>query len=230
MGADKARDDPATDPRAWRPQTAHHGRFRPRIVDPVLEPLWNGTRVLAHYAELPDATQWGTLEVRDARGADVAEVAPRALDALRRSIAAAEAILDGVITDQVEAGTAHAEPLLDTPFSLRRLLRRGQPGAGLRRHVAQDEAHEVGFVALDLLSIDGQPLLDVPLLERRRLLESVMTQSRLIRLTPWARPPMRTWFATWRAVGFRGMVVKGANSRYVPGKVSHEWTILDRMP
>lgn len=230
MGADRAGDGSATDPRGWRPQTAHHGRFRPKIADPVIEPLWSGTRVLAHYVELRDASEWGTLEVRDARGEDASEVAPRALDALRRSINASEAILDGIVTDQVDAGTEHGPPLATAPFSLRRLLRRGRPGSAVPHHVAQDEAREVGFVALDLLSIDGQVLLDVPLLERRRLLESVIRQSRLIRLTPWARPPMHTWFATWHAAGFRGMVVKGANSRYVPGKVSYEWTILDRMP
>lgn len=230
MGADRTREEPAVDPRAWRPQSAHRGRFRPRIDDPILEPLWNGTRVLAHYAELSDASQWGTLEIRDAHGADAAAVAPRALDALRRSIAASEAILDGIMTDQIDAGTERVEPPPAAPFSLRRLLRRERSAAGVPHHLARDETREVGFVALDLLSVDGQPLLDVPLLERRRLLESTIRQARLVRLTPWARPPMRTWFATWRSAGFRGIVVKGANSRYVPGKESYEWTILDRMP
>jgi ATP-dependent DNA ligase len=230
MGAEQTRDEPAADPRAWRPQTAYRGRFRPRIDDPILEPLWNGTRVLAHYAETADASEWGTLEVRDAHGEDAAEVAPRALDALRRSIVATEAVLDGIMTDQIDAASERAEPRLDAPFSLRRLVRRERSGAGVPHHLARDEAREVGFVALDLLSIDGQPLLHVPLLERRRLLESAIAQSQLVRLTPWARLPMRRWFATWRAAGFRGMVVKGANSRYVPGKESFEWTILDRMP
>jgi ATP-dependent DNA ligase len=230
MGADEIRDEPAADPRTWRPQTAYRGRSRPKIEDPILEPLWSGVRVLAHYVELPDASEWGRLAVRDAHGADAAELAPRALDVLRRSIAASEAILDGMITDQIEVGTERAEPLLETPFSLRRLLRRERFGARAAHHLAPGEGREVGFVALDLLSIDGQPLLDVPLLERRRLLDSAMRQSQLVRLTPWARSPMRTWFATWHAAGFRGMVVKGANSRYVPGKESYEWTIVERMP
>ena len=43
------------------------------------------------------------------------------------------------------------------------------------------EDDEVAFVVVDLLWLDGTSLLDVPLLERRRLLESVVVESDLVR-------------------------------------------------
>jgi ATP-dependent DNA ligase len=88
--------------------------------------------------------------------------------------------------------------------------------------------NDLAFVALDLLSIDNQTLFDVPLLERKRQLEGVLQQSPLIRLSPWVTPPVDAWLRTWRAAGFRGAVVKAANSRYVPGATTAEWAEIER--
>ena len=52
-------------------------------------------------------------------------------------------------------------------------------GIEVRRPAATDDtATPRAFVAVDLLRLDGQSLLDVPLLERKRLLESVLDQGR----------------------------------------------------
>ena len=51
---------------------------------------------------------------------------------------------------------------------------------------ARGERH--AFVATDLLWIDGQPIDDVPLLERKRLLEAVLDESYLVRVSAFVRP------------------------------------------
>ena len=84
-------------------------------------------------------------------------------------------------------------------------------------------------MAVDLLSLDGTDLLDVPLLERKRLLESVVRQSDRVRLSAVARPPIDTWVATWKALGLRGGLLKAANSRYEPGARSAAWRIVERV-
>jgi ATP-dependent DNA ligase len=229
MGVERPRADIPEDPRAWRPQTAYRGRFRPAVHDPIYEPLWRGTRVLAFYVEGPDTSEWGTVEVCDAGGHDAGSLAPVALDMLRRSIDASEVLLDGIITRQSMDTGEGVAPVYMAPSPLRRLVSRVRSDIVVERRLAGAQ-REPGFVALDLLSIDGQHLLDVPLLERKRLLEGVIRETELVRLSPWVRPPVRNWFVTWRAAGFRGMMVKGANSRYVPGKESYEWTIVERMP
>jgi ATP-dependent DNA ligase len=187
------------DRHAWRPQTASRKAKAAQIRDPIVEPWWRGTRVLAAYVEGEDWRAFGSLDLIDAQGNDASSLAPRTCDQLRRSIRATEAVLDGVLTIETIAGE-----MLELP--------------------------EPGFVALDLLSIDRQSLLEVPLLERKRLLEGTLEQGNLVRLSPWARPPIRGWFDSWHRAGFRGAVMKAANSRYTPGAETTEWAILDKPP
>jgi hypothetical protein len=44
------------------------------------------------------------------------------------------------------------------------------------------------------------------------------------------RPPVEQWYAQWRALGFSALAVKGANSRYTPGRPNGEWatTLIPR--
>src|SRR4029078_3597844 len=65
-----------------------------------------------------------------------------------------------------------------------------------------DAEDEVSFVATDLLWLDDTSLLDVPLLERRRPLESVIAESDVVRVGAFVRPPIDSWITSWRAIGF----------------------------
>ena len=78
-------------------------------------------------------------------------------------------------------------------------------------------------VAVDLLELDDQSLLDVPLLERRRLLEAIIEERPDVRVTPAVRAPVEPSMNAWRAQGFRACVAKHANSRYLPGERNADW-------
>ncbi len=197
------------EPRDWRPQEIREGLDPHRITNPIAEPLWAGTRVLAHYQEGQRSDEWGQLEVLDGRGGPATDLAPRAFDQLRRSIRAAHAVVDGVVTREAWRSG------VDMDF-----------GSVERPPDSTDQA----LVALDLLLIEGETLFDVPLLERKRLLDGLIEQSPLVRVSPWTMTPIAPYFRTWRRAGFRGIVVKAANSRYVPGGTSMEWTDTDREP
>jgi ATP-dependent DNA ligase len=220
----------AGDRRHWRPQEARPARRPAEIADPILEPRWRGRRVIAHFRvqTTADGTDTGIVELLDARGQDITGEAPRVAETLRAAIMALEAVIDGVLTGQIADGgvgtalTALAPPNLPSLLAPRTLIggERARPPAG---------PGETAFVALDLLSIDGQSLLDVPLLERRRQLETLFLESELLRVTPYARPPIRPWFNTWKSAGFDGLVMKAANSRYRPGELTSDWTIIKRL-
>ena len=79
------------------------------------------------------------------------------------------------------------------------------------------------FVAVDLLELDAEPLLDIPLQERRRLLESVIRESESVRLSPIVKHPIDGWLATWRASGFTHYVAKRQNARYAAGEQTEDW-------
>lgn len=220
------------DPRDWRPQMVKRGRYVPQVVDPILEPLWSGTRVLAYYRDSSKEDEWGTVEVIDEFGDDAILDAPQAFDQLRRSVNATEAVIDGVITSEATAGGENtAIGLFPTVNPIKKFFLGGTPDSDVKYEPRGPRKEGVrAFVAVDLLSVDGEPIFDAPLLERKRVLEGLIEQSELVRLSPWARPPVRTWFNTWRSAGFRGLMMKASNSRYRPGEETTEWALVERMP
>lgn len=83
-----------------------------------------------------------------------------------------------------------------------------------------------GIVAVDLLELDGEPLLDVPVQERRRLLESALSPSSELRIGPLVKHPVGGWLGTWRSEGFGHYLAKRQNARYAPGEMTDDWLKL----
>ena len=183
----------ATDPRevlaTLRPQA--YGNSGPqKIRDPLIEPLWAGVRTLA-------AVDAGGASLVDADGDPVPGMAA-IVEALAR-VAPGRRRRARWVPDQADGtrGGGH------------RLARRDALGGrlvGLRNNRAMDTVtlkeealaarsfvseEAVSFVATDLLWLDDTSLLDVPLLERRRLLEVVPWSSRTrVRVGAFVRPPI----------------------------------------
>jgi ATP-dependent DNA ligase len=194
------------------------------VRDPIVEPLWTGVRVLA-------AVDGDGAVLVDADGDRIEEM-PGIIAALAAAIHAGGVVLDGFLTKQ----TAHATASIAWPDEMPSMARL----VGLRRNRAADTvalkeealaAHsfesedEVSFVATDLLWLDDTSLLDVPLLERRRLLESVIEESDVVRVGAFVRPPIESWVTSWRSMGFGGLTYKAANSRYRPGEQNPDWVV-----
>jgi len=89
------------------------------------------------------------------------------------------------------------------------------------------DADRRAFVAVDLLDLDGEPLLDVPLQERRRLLESVVDERVQVRVSPAVKQPISGWLLGWRENGFTHFVAKHQNARYAPGERTDDWLKVD---
>jgi hypothetical protein len=223
-----AADDSAIQQRhlGWRPQQPRATRRMPQITDPLLEPLWSGVRVLAHFRARPDE---GTAHVslRDEDGDEIGDIARDAATALRDSVMALEAVIDGVLTRQATLGGVGSSMVVEAEVSSLAFVLPTRPDATFRRR--DGSPGELAFVAVDLLSVDGQDLLDLPLLERKRQLESLFVESELLRLSPVVRPPILPWLNSWKSAGFRGLMMKAANSRYRPGELTTEWVTVERL-
>jgi hypothetical protein len=195
-----------------------------KIVDPIVEPLWVGVRTLAAVDDQ------GALMI-DADGEPIPDVEP-ILDGLTAGARADALVLDGFVTKQGgAAGSVYLWsddlPSMSTLFGLRRdrasdtiKLKEGALDAVT---FAPDD--EVRLIVTDLLWMDDTSLLEIPLLERRRLLESVLVESDFVRLGAYVRPPIHTWVGSWKAQGFEGLTFKAANSRYRPGESNPEWVV-----
>lgn len=95
----------------------------------------------------------------------------------------------------------------------------------------EPDAGRRALVAVDLLELDGEPLFDVPLQERRRLLESVVDERVQVRVSPAVKQPIGGWLLGWREHGFTHYVAKHQNARYAPGERTEEWLKVDlRVP
>jgi ATP-dependent DNA ligase len=217
----------------------YRGRRTFDIRDPIVEPFWSGTRVICHVTVPTRRALGPEVELIEALGADVAAELPALRDAVAASVAASDAVIDGVISRQVGidgVGTAIVPEMRGRPglFLSRRVDLEVVPrGTTSDQGTALDQAGALlepdGFIAVDLLRVDGTSLLDVPLLERKRLLESVIIPGDLVRTSVHVRPPVETWIATWKSLGLRGGILKAANSRYAPGRDTTEWRIVERV-
>ncbi len=224
-----APDSMPADPREWRPLDARPSKRPPAISNPIIEPLWRGTRVLAHFRATPDGPRQGNVELRDSDGVDVSSDFALEAEALESAICANDAVIDGILTDQAMASGLGIGIVTRAEIRPLGML----IGKGAEITVAppreQERNLEVAFVALDLLYVDGEPFINVPLLERKRQLEGLFVPSDLARISPYVRPPIAQWLNSWKSAGFSGVVMKASNSRYRPADVQREWAIIERV-
>ncbi|MBA2718142.1 MAG: hypothetical protein H0U52_02715 [Chloroflexi bacterium] len=221
--------DAAAAAATWRPQLYGDQRSR-RIEDPIVEPLWTGPRILAFAGD-------GDVRLTGAEGALI-EDQPTIAAALADAAAGATLLVEAFLTSEPLQAVAEiarrdvvATPKPADAVTQMVLGNRGERKGRLADRQAEarqrtiDGADErLALVAVDLLWLDDESLCDVPLLERKRILESVLTESDLVRVGVHVKPPIDAWLGSWRSFGFRRISFKAANSRYLPGQKNQDWS------
>ncbi len=182
------------------PQRPREVRERAAPEGHILEPEWSGTRVLVRVGHgEPHFVGYGG-----------PVDGPRELyDAISSDARCATAVIDGVLTDIED------ERELEVDNEGNAFVRPAGP--------------RTVFAAFDLLEVDGQSLLGVPLLERKRHLESVLRPSPNVRLTAYRSRDLRTYRETLVEQGFRRAVLKDWNSPYSPGATNDSWLVIEKI-
>ncbi|CAN5204077.1 hypothetical protein BH18CHL2_BH18CHL2_08040 [soil metagenome] len=183
------------------PQRPRYVRERAEPERHILEPDWPGTRALARIGHDGPRFVGYTGPVDGPRELYEAIVADAHCDT---------AVIDGVLVPDWQD-----EQELEVD---------AQGNAFLR----QASGRQV-FAAFDLLEVDGEPLLDVPLLERKRHLESLLQPSPNVRVTAYVTRGLRSWRDTLETQGFRRVVLKAWNSTYAPGETNDDWLVTDKV-
>jgi len=212
---------------AWRPQRPGRRGVRD-IVDPLVEPDWSGLRVVA--AITPEQAT----VVHDGEPVAAPEDLLRGLlDGFTAIGALVEGSLTTIALHGGEGVVPTAAKVERPPILVPRFIRpnvEDDPYVRARDFesrvrvveprvltaLEQGEAH--AFVATDLLWLDDEPLDDVSLLERKRLLEAVLEPSYLVRISPYVKPSAQLTLVTWRNQGFALLHYRAANSVYLAGQ------------
>jgi bifunctional non-homologous end joining protein LigD len=89
--------------------------------------------------------------------------------------------------------------------------------------VMQQGSGPLVYYAFDVLEVDGEPLLDLPLRERRKRLEALLDRrNRTVRLSEVFEDGSALYAAA-KEQGLEGIIAKKADSPYRPGKRTRDW-------
>lgn len=189
-------------PRSIVPMKAASGDL-PTGPDWTFEVKWDGMRALAF-------VEGATLRLQSVNERDVTVSWPE-LDGLADALPAEVAVLDGELIATDDLG----RPSFGL---LQQRMHITNPAEAVRRAVEQP----IVYVVFDLLHLDGNDLMALPLRDRRRLLDRVLEPAAAWQLSP-LHDDGAALLAAAREQGLEGVVAKRLDSRYEPGKRSAAW-------
>lgn len=174
------------------------------------EVKWDGVRAIATTIR-PGAGDEGSTRLVSRQDNDITGGYPE-LASLWERVLARNAVLDG----EIVAFGRDGRP------SFQRLQQ--------RMHVRGDAAVAklaarvpVVYLVFDLLAIDGEPICDAPLDERRALLEKILVPGPSVQLSAQVAGDGIALYEATRAQGLEGIMAKRGDSRYRPGRRSRDW-------
>ena len=122
-------------------------------------------------------------------------------------------------------------PFHRSPKSFQLLMRRLRRKYGLE-NIAKKVP--VRLYVFDMLWLDGKSLVDIPLRERRELLEKTLSQTKHIKLAEQlvtsSKEEGERFYMKAVSEGFEGVMIKDPNSRYLPGKRGKHWLKFKQKP
>ncbi len=159
----------------------------------LFEIKWDGYRAVAHVVS-------GEATLTSRRGNDLTARFPTVARAIERAVRTPNCVLDGEVCALDERGRSS--------FSL---MQQGKPDTPL-----------VYFV-FDVLEVEGEPLVDRPLTERRKRLDELIDKrSKIVRISETFDDGEALLEAA-REQGLEGVIAKRADSRYLEGKRTRDW-------
>jgi bifunctional non-homologous end joining protein LigD len=193
----RKRDDEAAAPKQtgmrYGPMLATLEKEVPKRDGWVYEVKWDGYRAIVY-------VHGGDVALVSRNGNDLTQRFSDVAKAIGKAVRTPNAVLDGEVCALDEDGRA--------TFSA---MQQGRPGT---RYI---------FVAFDLLEVEGEPVIDLELTERRRrLVELLDKRQKSVQISEVFDDGDALYHAAEQQ-GFEGIVAKRAASPYLPGRRSRDW-------
>jgi bifunctional non-homologous end joining protein LigD len=192
----KKRDDDAAAPRAridYKPMLATLTDEIARGSGWIFEVKWDGYRAITR-------VQAGEATLKSRNGNDLTERFSGVAKEIAKAVKTPDCVLDGEVCALGDDGRA--------TFSA---MQQGKAGT-----------HYI-YVVFDLLELDGLPLVDLPLTERRGRLEALLDRrNRTVQLSE-AFDDGKALFRAAEKQRFEGIIAKRADSSYAVGRRTRDW-------
>ena len=196
----RKRDDPELEAaaqgapaRRYRPMFATLAEQVPAGPGWVYEVKWDGYRAVAY-------CRAGDVELRSRTDKDLAGRFPTVVSAIERAVRNPDCVLDGEVCAIGDDGRA--------TFSAMQQAKAGTTYV---------------YVAFDLLELAGEPLVSLPLDERRRRLDALIDRRRGGVQVSQTFDDGQALYHAAEEQGFEGVIAKRADSAYLSGRRGREW-------
>ncbi len=168
--------------------------------DRLYEIKWEGIRAIS-------VVSGGEVHMRTRGGADITDAFPDVADALRGAAGGANLVLDGELVALSDEGVPQRYAVVE----------RWLAGAGAKRRTP------VNYEVFDILHLDGESLLNLPLYERKARLHDALRPNATVHVCHFEEGEGVAMYAAARQLGLQGIVAKDKHSLYEPGKRSRHW-------
>jgi bifunctional non-homologous end joining protein LigD len=193
----RKRDDTAPAPKrsgqTYKPMLATLAADIPRGIGWTFEVKWDGYRAIA-------TESGGDVTLTSRNGNDLTARFQNVAKEIPKAVKTPDCVLDGEVCALDESGRSS--------FSAMQQGKAGTP---------------IVYYAFDLLEIEGESVIDLPLVERRKLLEGLLDRrNKIVRLSETFDDGQALLDAA-KQQRLEGIMAKRLDSRYLPGKRTRDW-------
>jgi len=177
----------------YRPMLATLAEDVPRGSGWVFEVKWDGYRAIAY-------VRGGDTRLVSRNGNDLSARFPTVTRGVSQAAKTPDCVLDGEVCALDDSGKSS--------FSA---MQQGKAGTPLV------------YYAFDVLEIEGEPVVDLPFVERRKRLDKLLDKrNRTVRLSETFDDGKALYEAA-KQQGLEGIMAKRLDSRYLPGRRTRDW-------
>src|SRR2546421_2512600 len=179
--------------RDYSPMLATLEQQVPKGPDWLFEVKWDGFRALARVTQ-------GEAKLTSRQGNDLTQRFPTVAKEIPKAVKTPDCVLDGEVCALDEQRRSS--------FSL---MQHGKPGT------------PIVYFVFDLLELEGEPLVDLPLIERRKRLEKLLDRrNKTVRLSEVFEDG-DALYKSAKKQRLEGIMAKRADSRYAVGRRTRDW-------
>ena len=191
-------------------------RYKPMLAKEVDDPFtdsnwvfevkWDGFRALAYVN--------AELSLRSRNGKELTRNFPE-LEELKDLTH--ETVLDGEIVI-----------LKEGKVDFQAMLERGKASSSTEIELSTKRS-PAAYIVFDILEKDGKPLLDLPLIERRKILKTAVQEGEHVLLGDYVEEKGEVYYEAVIQKGLEGVMAKKKDSVYEPGVRSSNWLKIKKL-